>query len=102
MSETASQLSGLHTGEERAAGSSRHVPEHDIEQAAVLEGAASPAAQEDTIVVLDFGSQYSRLIARRIREAQVYCEIRPHDTPWPELAALAPKGFVLSGGPSSV
>lgn len=56
----------------------------------------------DTIVVIDFGSQYSRLIARRIRERNVYCEIVPHDAPWRRLAACDPKGFVLSGGPASV
>ena len=52
--------------------------------------------------MLDFGSQYSRLIARRIREANVYCEILPHSTPWGKIASLHPKGFVLSGGPASV
>jgi GMP synthase (glutamine-hydrolysing) len=60
-----------------------------------------PGQSDDTIVVLDFGSQYSRLIARRIREANVYCEVHPHDTPWERLLALNPKGFVLSGGPAS-
>ncbi len=53
-------------------------------------------------MVLDFGSQYSRLIARRIREAHVYCEILPHDSSWERLSALRPKGFVLSGSPASV
>ena len=62
----------------------------------------TPADQQDTVVVLDFGSQYSRLIARRIREANVYCEILPHDASWERLQALHPKGFVLSGGPASV
>jgi GMP synthase (glutamine-hydrolysing) len=62
----------------------------------------TPATHQDTIVVLDFGSQYSRLIARRIREANVYCEILPHDTSWEKISALQPKGFVLSGGPASV
>jgi len=54
------------------------------------------------IVVLDFGSQYSQLIARRIRENKVYCEILPHDTPVDKLISLSPKGIVLSGGPASV
>jgi GMP synthase (glutamine-hydrolysing) len=53
------------------------------------------------IVVLDFGSQYTRLIARRIREAGVYAEILPYRTPARDLAALRPKGIVLSGGPGS-
>jgi GMP synthase (glutamine-hydrolysing) len=95
----------------RSAATSRRVPEADVEAAAGYEQALSntrskrgqtPAAHQDTIVVLDFGSQYSRLIARRIREANVYCEILPHDASWETLSALCPKGFVLSGGPSSV
>ena len=56
----------------------------------------------DTIVILDFGSQYSLLIARRVRECQVYCELVPHDAPWEKIAPLNPKGFILSGGPASV
>lgn len=54
------------------------------------------------IVVLDFGSQYTQLIARRVREAHVYCEIRPFDTPVEELRRLDPAGVILSGGPASV
>ena len=71
------------------------------EQPAVAEEAVSGAKQE-AIVVIDFGSQYSLLIARRIRECNVYCELVAHDTPWEKIAALNPKGFVLSGGPFSV
>ncbi len=56
----------------------------------------------ESIVILDFGSQFTRLIARRVREAQVYCEILPHDAPFEKIAALEPRGFILSGGPSSV
>src|SRR5579859_5461088 len=56
----------------------------------------------DTIVILDFGGQYTHLIGRRIRELHVYCEIVPHDRPWGELAALNPKGIVLSGSPFGV
>ena len=56
----------------------------------------------DTIVVLDYGSQYSQLIARRIREANVYCALVSWQTPAESVLALRPKGFVLSGGPSSV
>jgi len=56
----------------------------------------------DTVVVLDFGSQYTQLIARRIREARVRSVVLPYSTTAAELAALAPKGIVLSGGPSSV
>jgi len=46
----------------------------------------------DTIVILDFGSQYAQLIARRVRELQVYCEILPHDTPADKVLALSPSG----------
>ncbi len=56
----------------------------------------------DTVVVLDFGSQYSQLIARRIREAGVYSILLPWDTSWEEIARLQPKGIILSGGPASV
>src|SRR5262249_5703115 len=54
------------------------------------------------ILILDFGSQYTQVIARRIRECQVYSEIIRFDTPATEIAALKPKGLVLSGGPASV
>lgn len=54
------------------------------------------------IVILDFGSQYSELIARRIRETQVYSEVLPYRTTAEELRKLNPKGIILSGGPSSV
>ncbi len=63
---------------------------------------AVPAAEREAIIVIDFGSQYSLLIARRIRECHVYCELVPHDTPWEKIAPLKPKGFILSGGPASV
>ena len=56
----------------------------------------------DWIAILDFGSQYTQLIARRIRELNVYCEILRCDTPAAELAARQPAGIVLSGGPASV
>ena len=56
----------------------------------------------DTVIVLDFGSQYSQLITRRVRECGVYCELKPHDTPWTEIGHLNPKGVILSGGPASV
>ncbi|HEX8990870.1 MAG TPA: glutamine-hydrolyzing GMP synthase, partial [Anaerolineales bacterium] len=56
----------------------------------------------DSIAVLDFGSQYAQLIARRVREAQVYCELFPWDAPKESVMAIHPKGFILSGGPRSV
>ena len=56
----------------------------------------------ETIVLLDFGAQYTQLIARRVREAHVYCEILPFSTPLEEILKRRPKGVILSGGPSSV
>ena len=58
--------------------------------------------QHETVIILDFGSQYTQLIARRVREAGVYCEILPFNTPIDVLQARMPKGLILSGGPSSV
>jgi GMP synthase (glutamine-hydrolysing) len=55
-----------------------------------------------SIVILDFGSQFTQLIARRVRELHVYCELLPHDAPRAEIERLSPRGFILSGGPSSV
>jgi len=65
------------------------------------EGAVAAGGRE-AVVILDFGSQYSQLIARRVRECKVYCELVPFDAPWERVAQLNPKGFILSGGPSSV
>ncbi|HMT21190.1 MAG TPA: glutamine-hydrolyzing GMP synthase, partial [Promineifilum sp.] len=56
----------------------------------------------DTIIVLDYGSQYAQLITRRVREANVYCELLHWDAPAGDVLALAPKGIILSGGPNSV
>ena len=64
--------------------------------------APPPRAQRESILVIDFGSQYSQLIARRVRESKVYCEIVPHDAPWETVAYLNPRGIILSGGPASV
>jgi GMP synthase (glutamine-hydrolysing) len=59
-------------------------------------------AQPDSVVVLDFGSQFAQLIARRVRELNVYSELIPHDTPWAEIERRRPKAIILSGGPNSV
>lgn len=57
---------------------------------------------QNKILILDFGSQYTQLIARRIREVGVYCELHPFDWPVEKIKAFAPKGIILSGGPESV
>jgi GMP synthase (glutamine-hydrolysing) len=72
---------------------------------APAQAGASPAdvpAARDAVAILDFGSQYSQLIARRVREAHVYCELLPHDVTAERIATLNPRGFILSGGPASV
>src|SRR5262245_17599746 len=55
-----------------------------------------------TIAILDFGSQYAQLIARRVRERHIYCELLPFDTPLAELKARGVKGVIMSGSPASV
>ena len=59
------------------------------------------AQRQPAIVILDFGSQYSELIARRVRETEVYSLVMSYSTSADELRKLAPKGIILSGGPSS-
>ncbi len=56
----------------------------------------------DKIIILDFGSQYTQLIARRVRECKIYSEIHPYNLPLEKIRSLSPKGIILSGGPSSV
>lgn len=56
----------------------------------------------NSIAILDFGSQYAQIIARRVREAQVYCELFPWDAPREKILSIHPQGFILSGGPKSV
>src|SRR5258708_3192145 len=61
-----------------------------------------PSPDREIVLVLDFGSQYGQLIARRVREQNVFCQIVRHDLPASRIAELAPKGLILSGGPASV
>ncbi len=85
----------------------------DLEVSAYLELAREKAGESlapgpdgegvrETVVVIDFGAQYSMLIARRVRELNVYCEVVPHTAPWSQIEKLQPRGFILSGGPASV
>ena len=62
----------------------------------------SPARPREVVVILDFGSQYTQLIARRVRQCHVYCEIHPHNLPLESIRRLNPRGVILSGGPASV
>src|SRR5204862_2553422 len=57
--------------------------------------------EPDSVVILDFGSQFAQLIARRVRELHVYSELIPHDTPWAEIERRNPRAIILSGGPNS-
>ena len=56
----------------------------------------------ETVLILDFGGQYNQLIARRVRECNVYCEVKPYSTPLAELRAMEPIGIIFTGGPNSV
>ncbi|MCT4598579.1 MAG: glutamine-hydrolyzing GMP synthase [Vallitalea sp.] len=58
--------------------------------------------KHELVIVLDFGGQYNQLIARRVREANVYCEVMPYDTPISQLKEKNPKGIIFTGGPSVV
>src|SRR3712207_1892532 len=61
---------------------------------------ATPQAEQ--VLILDFGSQYSQLIARRVREQNVFCQLVRHDLPARRIRELNPRGLILSGGPASV
>ena len=58
--------------------------------------------KNELVIVLDFGGQYNQLIARRVRECNVYCEVKPYTMPLEEIKALSPKGIIFTGGPNSV
>jgi len=102
-----------HQSENSVGESRRLTASDDLEISTYLEIAEEkrgktplPSSQKrlhrESIIIVDFGSQYSRLIARRVRESQVYSEIVSHDTDWESIESLQPKGVILSGGPSSV
>lgn len=57
---------------------------------------------QETVIIIDFGGQYAQLIARRVRECGVYCEILPYNKPAEEILSHNPKGVIFSGGPASV
>jgi len=57
--------------------------------------------EQEKVIVIDFGGQYNQLVARRVRECQVYCEIYSYRTPLDEIKAMNPKGIILTGGPNS-
>ncbi len=98
---------------ERKEDSFRVTTSDDLEVSAYLEIAKqkagerpvaeeAPEAEREAVVVLDFGSQYNLLIARRVRECQVYSEVLPYDAPWERIAQLNPKGIIFSGGPAGI
>ena len=57
--------------------------------------------KEEVVIVLDFGGQYNQLVARRVRECNVYCEIYSYKTDIEKIKAMNPKGIILTGGPNS-
>lgn len=57
---------------------------------------------KETVIIIDFGGQYNQLIARRVRECHVYCEVKPYTTPLAEIKAMNPIGIIFTGGPNSV
>jgi GMP synthase (glutamine-hydrolysing) len=82
------------------AGSSREATESSAMRQYATEEHKTEHALE-TVLILDFGAQYAQLIARRVRELNVYSEVLPFDTPWPEIARRNPSAFILTGGPES-
>jgi GMP synthase (glutamine-hydrolysing) len=73
-----------------------------MSQAAELRDKQHPDIHAHRLLIVDFGSQYTQLIARRVRECGVYCEIHPWDISDEDIHSFAPAGVVLSGGPESV
>jgi GMP synthase (glutamine-hydrolysing) len=103
------------SGAKEKAASHRVSTSDDVEVSTYLEIAkemqgvqAAPKPEEiphgarEAVAIIDFGSQYSHLIARRVRECNVYCELFHYDTPLEKIMSIQPRGFILSGGPASV
>ena len=63
---------------------------------------AGKGLSDEKVVVIDFGGQYNQLIARRVRECNVYCEVHPYNISLEKIRALNPKGIIMTGGPNSV
>ena len=74
----------------------------DAKSATAYQGDASPPQHEERVLVLDFGGQTAQLIARRIRDANVFCQLVRHDLSAARIRELAPRGLILSGGPASI
>src|SRR5580693_5540550 len=87
--------------EEAAPRASRPGPVPEAAPAGRVEPEGTPVGHQ-TVLVLDFGGQYTQLIARRVRDNRVYCEIHPFDYPIAEIRRRRPIGLILSGGPQSV
>ena len=68
----------------------------------VSNGPTAPGATGELVLVMDFGSQTAQLIARRVRDQNVFCQIVRHDLSAQRIRQLAPRGLILSGGPASV
>ena len=77
-------------------------PDRSTDDRPTTDDGIGPTTTPDSVVILDFGSQFAQLIARRVRELNVYSELLPHDTPWAEIERRGPRGVILSGGPMSV
>src|SRR5438552_5552157 len=75
----------------------RHVLQREKRSNAMM-----PLPESENILILDFGAQYAQLIARRVREQNVFCQLVRHDLPATRIAEMKPRGLILSGGPSSV
>jgi GMP synthase (glutamine-hydrolysing) len=95
MSATADGVAGVRSGTPTAATAATELAEPDPSR-------VRPPRAVDEVVVLDYGGQYSQLIARRVRECGVFSELLPHHVGAAEIARRAPKGLILSGGPASV